>query len=128
MSELEEYLLLTENDYEKARNIEKSSMFWFDFLKKYPDFKEEAALNKYLPDEILRLLAEDDNNDIRLTISMKRRLPADVFELLSSDENESVRLAIARNPKVSCEILQRMKDDPWEEIRNVVLGRLINCK
>ncbi len=128
MSELEKYLLLAENDYEKARNIKKSSMFWFDFLEKYPDFKEEASLNKHLPDEILRLLAEDNNNNIRLTIAMKRRLPADVFELLSSDENESVRLAIARNPKASCEILQRMKDDSWDEIRDVVLARLINCK
>jgi hypothetical protein len=122
--EIEEYIKMTEVDRATARTIVKASEFWFELLRLYPAFKSEISLNKSLPDEILKMLSEDGDDNIRLTVAMKRRLPQQVFERLSTDENESVRLAISRNPKTPSYILSRMENDSWGEIRKVIVGRL----
>ena len=124
MFEIEEYIKLTEIDYSKARSIVETSEFWRELLRMHPDLKFEVSLNKFLPDDIIKNFAEDDDDNIRLTVAMKRRISPEVFDLLSSDENESVRLAVAGNPKTPRYILDKMKDDSWEEIRNTVISRL----
>lgn len=104
------------NDYARAANEDISFDTCFEIISKYPDMKKWVIHNKKVPLEILRLFLNDPDDDLRLTLAMKRKLDESIFSVLSEDENFSIRLAIVRNPKVPIHILQKLVDDKEEYI------------
>ena len=119
-----EYSLLVDEDLKAARWAEASEELWQRILQEAPSLKNEVALNKMLPNEILDFLSSDNNEDIRYKIAQKRRLPLGIFLRLAFDKDDSVRMAIARNPKTPTNILEKMRLDSWDEIVSVVNKRL----
>ena len=119
----QEFILMLENNSPYLRWIKASYSVWIDILTKYSEYKNEVSLNKNLPDQILKLLAEDDDWQIRSTIAMKRKLPYEVFFKLAFDKNESVRMSIALNRKTPFEVLNQMKNDSWKDIVSIIEKR-----
>ena len=125
---VEEFLRLrksdSQNEYLRAANEEAPVEVWRNVLNKYPDMRQWVAYNKTIPEEIIRLLADDDDHKIRAIIARKRKAPLDILEKLALDSHESVRLAVATNKKIPKEILEKMKNDDWDTIVETVKERL----
>ena len=81
--------------------------------------KKWIVHNKKVPLEILKLLVNDSDDDIRFSIAMKRKIDESMFKKLSEDSNYSIRLAIARNAKVPINILRYLTNDIEPEIARV---------
>ena len=95
---------------------------WEAALREYPDRHGAVALNKNLPDEILDVLARDDDPRIRRLIAQKRRLSEATFNLLARDVDEAVRLVLARNPKLPDQVRNILLQDEWSEVRDAAAG------
>ncbi len=91
-----------------------------------PQFRALVAQNKTSPDEVLRVLAADDDPDVRFWVAMRRAAGKSdsIARLLVSDANPRIRAAIARNPKLSVELLRELTHDDDEWVRTEALGRL----
>jgi hypothetical protein len=61
---------------------------------------------------ILRMLADDQDDDVRFTVAMKRKAEPEILDTLSQDPCESVREHVAYNRKTPLWILERLADDP----------------
>ena len=84
------------DDYDRATNEEAPLDVWQEIVEDYPDMRGWVAHNRTVPDEILRLLAEDEDPAVRLRVAMKRQIPFDVLAMLADDPDEAVREAIER--------------------------------
>lgn len=62
--------------------------------------KRSLAFDKNCPEEILRKLAEDESEDVRLDVAANANCPEDILRKLAEDETESVR-KVAR-AKLKC--------------------------
>ncbi len=98
-------------EYHLAAHAEAPIEVWLEVIEKYPDYKEWVAHNKKVPIEILEILADDLDDDVRFIVATKRKLTPELFLKLARDLDEGVRQRIACNPKVSIEILTILKDD-----------------
>jgi hypothetical protein len=110
--------------YNKAAHDSTTEEVWLDVIANYPDMKKWVAHNKTVPLSILRILADDPDPDVRVTVAMKRKCDAPLFEKLASDLNMSVRLAVAYNAKTPKEILLRLTQDSYERVAEVATDRL----
>lgn len=108
----QEFLRLVDSedkaDRWRARIDEAAEELWSEVLMIAPDYVGSVALNKRLPDAILRVLATDPNDRIRGIVAMKRRLPSDVFQMLADDASELVRITIAKNPRTPTSALRKL--------------------
>lgn len=111
------------SEYLRAANDSADIKVWLDIILKYPDMKKWVAHNKTIPEKIIRMLAKDKDNNVRLMIAHKRKTPSDILMDLAKDKDESVRMAVAKNKKTSKEILLYLKNDSWEQIVDVVITR-----
>ena len=100
---------------------------WLQVIDRFPDFRKWVAHNKTIPEEVIRILATDPNEEVRWTIAMKRGIPADVLANLSGDNDETIRNRIARHPRVSRAILLRLSDDPSAVVADVARRRLADA-
>ena len=149
----EEFIRLRfSDDIEEQRRsaVEEADIsVWHEVLKQYPDNDERegaltptpygymneyisenanvrdgVALNKRLPDEIIRILAKDRSWRVRCTIAWKRKTPPDVLRELADDPDDSVRNKVAWHRKTPKDVLERMLNDPWDKIVLAVKKRL----
>jgi hypothetical protein len=97
---------------------------WNELLERYPERAEAVALNKNLPDDVLRTLAKNDDPRVRFHVAMKRRLPADLWQPLAVDADESVRHRVALNPKAPEEIVALLANDEATLVRQAALRRV----
>lgn len=89
-----------------------------------PEARMCVAMNKTISDEILRLLARDEDEQLRRGIAQKRKTPADVMMDLARDPSASVRSEIAGNAKAPLEPLRLLADDEVDWLREQVRKRL----
>ena len=91
-----------------------------DFLMKYE--KTKVAKSQKASAEVLKKLAEDGNNDVRLYVARNPKTPAEVLKKLAEDKNENddIRKAVARNQNAPIEVLVKMAEDENEDIRSSV--------
>ena len=124
----EEFVRLRESDkqeeYFRAAHEEADVEVWHQVIAQFPDMKSWVAHNKKIPESIIRILAKDNNADVRFFIAQKRKTPPDVLEALSTDLSESVRIAVATNKKTPRYILESMLKDEWDEIVSTVKRKL----
>lgn len=111
-------------EYERAASEQAPTHVWMDVIEHYPDMKIWVIRNKTVPLNILRLLSDDPNSNIRAAIADKRKLDEDLFEKLSQDKDESVRQRIAYNKKTPLKILEKLSSDAEEMVRSVATNRL----
>jgi hypothetical protein len=79
--------------------------------------KQATAENHNTPPEVLRVLAQDENDDVRIYVAENPNVPVDVLKVLAQDENDDVRSYVARNPNTSPETLQILAQDENKYIR-----------
>jgi hypothetical protein len=104
--------LRTSNDLiEQARagNEAVADGVWHEVIIHYPELKKWVAHNKMVPLEILRLLAKDDDWQVRSLVARKRKLDRALFEQLSLDQNEVVRRCLETNAKCPQEIRLKLE-------------------
>jgi hypothetical protein len=116
---VEEFLKLTQSSIkeEQDRAIHDSTdlQTWIDVISKYPHLKEWVIHNKTIQIEILEVLAQDTDPDIRGQVARKRKINEFIFKILSIDPDENVRYSLISNTKLSLEKLKEIKvdDSPW---------------
>jgi hypothetical protein len=120
LSSAEEFVGLVysgvQEDYQRARWAEAPSEVWREILDRYPDLRSDVAGCKCLPVDILELLANDEDDEVRWWIASKRRAGAAVLESLAVDPNESVRERVAYNPSAPLSALRLLATDACERI------------
>ncbi|HSI87351.1 MAG: hypothetical protein ACAI35_03070 [Candidatus Methylacidiphilales bacterium] len=95
-----------------------------DVLTHYPEFKRVVAANKLLDASVMRVLARDEDPQVRSDIASKNSLPDDLFYLLAQDADESVRSRIVYNKNAPIELLHQLKEDVSEIVVQAVKNRL----
>lgn len=125
----EEFVRLRSSDireeYLRAAHEEASESTWRDVIAKYPEMRKWVAHNKSIPDSIIELLSDEDDNEVLSFLASKRKTPKPILQKLAKSLYENVRLAIAFNPKSTPELLQTLLQDDWDEVRRVAEKRLI---
>ncbi len=123
-----EFVFLRTSDdpllYQRATQEEAPIEVWREVIERYPDMKQWVVHNKTVPTILLDELAEDEDDNIRFCVAMKRKLSFDTFEKLARDENPSVRERIAWNDKTPIPILQLLTQDSEERIAKRAQERL----
>ena len=115
------------DEYRRSSREHADIGVWLQVIDRFPDFRKWVAHNKTIPEEVIRILATDPNEEVRWTIAMKRGIPADVLANLSGDNDETIRNRIARHPRVSRAILLRLSDDPSAVVADVARRRLADA-
>jgi len=95
-----------------------------EIVEYYPKHREDLARNKTISESIIRLLAVDEDPQVRWRISHKRATPPDVQIALARDSFDSARLGICRNPKVPREALEILVQDEEDWIAERAQKRL----
>jgi hypothetical protein len=112
------------SEYRRAAHASASIDVWTAVIRNHPRMRPWVAHNKTVPLEILRLLSEDPDPEVRGSVADKRKLDPALFARLATDPDPSVRLRLAFNPKIPVTVLERLADDCDEDIRDVALDRL----
>ena len=114
-----ERLRLSEDpaEYNRAAGEPASFEVWMDVVTNYPHLRFWVAQNKTVPLEMLELLADDPDFQVRRMVAMKRKLPAALLAHLADDSDAPVRASVARHRKTPDEVLRRLADDPVELVR-----------
>lgn len=94
ISNIEEYIRLCDSDCRKdnRRTVteELSQEVVSEILKNHPDRYAWLIHNKLIPGNILEVLIENNDEDIRCTIAMKRCCNRFTFEKLVHDKSDAV--------------------------------------
>ena len=120
ISNIEEYIRLCDsdcrNDNRRTVTEELSQEVVSEILKNHPDRHAWLIHNKLIPANILEVLVENNDEDIRFTIAMKRCCNKLTFEKLVHDKSDSVKLVLVRNPKLPIDLLKKLISDKNKEI------------
>lgn len=93
-------------------------------IKERPDLKTWVVSNKLVPESVLVLLANDEDQDVRYKVATKRSAPLPILERLADDPVESVRRAVAHNARASKQILEKLAQDTAPEVVEKAVLRL----
>jgi hypothetical protein len=85
--------------------------------------RTSAVFNRHLPLEILSVLANDPNPEVRSRVADKRAA-APLLEHLAEDLDEGVRTRVAYNAKAPDALLQLLARDPVAQVANAARRRL----
>ena len=100
----EEFIRLRTSDLpieqERASRDTAENLVWLDIIQNFPDYKTWVIHNKTIPIEILEILAEDKEVEVRAAVARKRKINDKIFGLLSVDNDESVKHALITNTKL----------------------------
>jgi len=102
--------LSNSDDFHRFRTEEVPTDVLMDTLEQYPQMKLRVAQYRRLPNELLRILAQDPDPDVRLAIAQKYPLDDDIYLLLSKDPDETVRHYLAFNKRIPLPILKDMAE------------------
>lgn len=87
---------------------------WLKFVREYPH-----------PNEVLRVLARDENGWVRMAVAVRKQLPEDLLRLLAQDENGWVRLYVAeREQDLPEDVLKTLAQDEDWRVREAVKRQL----
>ena len=89
-----------------------------EFLKKHG--KINLIESDSTSPEILKELAEDEDDDVRWEVAKHPRTPAEALRKLAEDGSMWVRSAVSRNPSTPVEVLMKLADDGDWEMRQEV--------
>ena len=111
-------------DYLLAAQDEAAPGVWLDLIERYPAMRKWVAHNKTVPSEILRILAQDESDEVRLFVAQKRKLDSDVIRELARDRSEAVRQRVAYNPGTPNDVLRALAQDGSVSVSEAAQSRL----
>ena len=124
----EEFIRLRESEipeeYVRSAEDELPLEIGMELVKNFPEMKQWVVINKTVPIEILELLADDEDENVRFEVASKRKLTRDLFLKLSKDPDATVRERIACNAKTPIDILRGMYPDEWDYINETLEERI----
>jgi len=85
-------------------------------LKGCPFLQKPISWEIIIQSNILEILVENNDEDIRCTIAMKRCCSRLTFEKLVHDKSDAVKLILVRNPKLPTDLLKKLISDKNKEI------------
>lgn len=98
------------------REARLSEEVWIQIIKNHSELKRTVTLNRYLPENVLRILASDADAQVRTDVANRRALPQDLFAVLARDNDEGVRARIAWNRKSPKSVLDRLALDSADTV------------
>jgi hypothetical protein len=66
---------------------------------------------------VLHLLAQDQDEEVRMVVARNERTPGRVLRALATDGDEGVRLGVARNERMPEQVLHALAQDPAAAVR-----------
>lgn len=105
-------------EYSKASLEEATIETWMDILKKFPELSFWVAQNKTIQIEILEILADSKEVEVRCMVARKRKINILIFDKLKNDIDETVRHALIFNQKISIELKHTIKVEDSEWLKN----------
>ena len=111
-------------EYNRAAQDEASIEVWLDVIERFPEYKAWVAHNKTIPLEILGILSDDPDANVRHAVAEKRKLSHPLFTKLANDSDESVRQRITYNAKAPDDVLRLLVDDRNESTKERARERL----
>jgi len=111
-------------DYRRATHDEATEDVWREIVRDYPAMREWVANNKTTPPAVLRILAEDLDPKVRMTVAMVRRAGEDILRSLAADPDSSVRRAVAFNAKAPADVVERLAEDSCDHVAEGARSRL----
>lgn len=97
---------------------------WLDVIRRYPDMKEWVVHNKKIQRDILMILAEDSDRQVRSSVARKGSAGEEILWKLSRDESEAVRTGVVANRRSTKEILEYLLQDKVEEVAEFAMKKL----
>lgn len=112
--------------YQRAANEPATEEIWLEVIEKYPEMRNWVAHNKTVPLSILEILSRDKDPRVRHMVAMKRKIGQDISILkrLAQDPEDSIRMRIALNPKTPPIVLEQLLNDKWSEVVEEAQNRL----
>lgn len=110
---------LNPKDYLVAANVARNASLPEDFdsfLKQYSDNVYACVMiihNSYIPVNVLRILAEHDNHEVRAAVAGRTDYP---FEYLNEDDK------FAKITSVPVEILEKLAEDEHPKVRSALIS------
>src|SRR3990167_5950907 len=81
------------------------------------DVRYNVALNTSTSPEALTLLAQDQDADVRYYVAQNTSTPAEVLTLLAQDQGADVRYSVAQNTSTPPEALALLAQDQYADVR-----------
>jgi hypothetical protein len=112
--------------YQRAANEPATEEIWLEVIEKYPEMRNWVAHNKTVPLSILEILSRDKDPRVRHMVAMKRKIGQNISILkrLAQDPEDSIRMRIALNPKTPPIVLEQLLNDKWSEVVEEAQNRL----
>ncbi|MFC1420894.1 hypothetical protein [Streptacidiphilus cavernicola] len=101
-------------DYQRIKQEEAPLAVWLEIARDHPDMRFWMAFNRALPEEVIRLLGEDEDWRVRAKIASRR----DILEYLSGDDHDAVVSSVASNPGTPNDALVRLASHHWGQVRD----------
>ncbi len=115
-----------QEEHHRAATDEASNEVWAEVLERYPNLAFWVAQNKTIPLEILYILTNNENVDVRCMVARKRKIDDVIFEKLKEDIDESVRHALICNTKLTIDKKQLIKTSDSEWLENELKEKVAN--
>ena len=97
--------------------LAKDGVYFLTSVAKNPNIPTSVLVTLA---SVLKLLAKDEDSDVRSRVANNPKTPASVLELLAKDESSSVRCRVAENPKSPTSVLELLAKDEDEYVRSRV--------
>ena len=124
----EEFVRLRTSDdpdeYTRAAREEATEAVWLDVIARFPEMRSWVAHNKTVPHSILRILSDDPDFIVRVSVAEKRKAEPDILDKLVHDPNEGVRARVACNAKAPLWVLEKLTHDPVRRIAETARERI----
>ena len=110
-------------DEEFVRKYVLQNLNTFEELMEYwhmTDVRRKIALRTDLPEDMIRKLADDEDEYVRSNISNARNLPEDIVRKFANDNIPTVRISIANNSNLSEDLIRKLAEDTDGRVRKVI--------
>lgn len=100
----EEFIRLRTSDLKEEQDRASRDMadtsIWMEVITKFPNYKVWVVHNKSIPIDILEILAQDRDAEVRAAVARKRKINDKIFSWLAVDTDENVKYALICNTKL----------------------------
>ena len=125
---VDEFIRLVESDdpAERRRAAWEAAdlQVWMTLVTEHPEMRFWVAHNRTIPQEVMQVLAADEDWRVRDRIATKNSCPSDILETLSSDSHDAVASAVAGHPNTPISALRRLAKYPWEQVSSKAIRQL----
>lgn len=118
--------LRSSNDPQQQEQASRDSAgidVWIDVINRFPDLKFWVVHNKTIQIELLEILVDDDDPNVRSAVARKRKINDVIFDKLAADPDEEVRYALLCNTKITKEQIKKIKADDSEWLKAKLIER-----